>query len=69
MRICRPKRLYYVLLKKPRIFPNGGWTNFIATASLGQARYHARKLKRKYRQIDVRELGRRTPYVLPGSWL
>ena len=43
-------------------------SNFIATASLGRARYFAKKLKRKYRQIDVRERGKK-PYVLHNSWL
>ena len=66
---CYPKKLYYVLLYKARTFPDGGWSNFIATPHLGRARYYAKKLKRKHRQIDVRERGNRNPYVLKGSWL
>jgi len=69
MKIIRPKTLYYVALNKPRIFPDGGWSNFISTPSLGRARYLARRLKRARRQIDVRVRGQRGPYVLPGSWL
>ncbi len=60
------RRLYYVALYQPRTFP-GGWANFIVTPHLGRARYYAKRLKRKDRQIDVRERGR--AYVLKGSWL
>jgi len=28
MLFVRPKKLYYVLLYKPRTFPDGGWSNF-----------------------------------------
>lgn len=66
--ICRPKKRYYVGLKKPKTFSDGGWRNYIATPHLAQARYYAKKLKRKYRQIDVREWGKK-PYVLKSSWL
>ena len=68
MMICRPKKRYYVGLNKIKTFPDGGWRNFIVTPHLAQARYYAKKLKLKYRQIDVREHGK-TPYVLEGSWL
>lgn len=66
--ICLPRKRYYVALYKIRTFPDGGWANFIATPSLGRARYYAKKLKRKHRQIDVRTIGK-PPYVLKGSWL
>jgi len=69
MKHCWPKKRYYVALNRPKTFPDGGWSNYIATPSLGRARYYAKKLKRKYRQIDVREKGKKLPYVLPGSWL
>jgi len=69
MKHCYSKKRYYVALNHPKTFPDGGWSNFIATPSLGRARYYAKKLKRKYRQIDVREKGKRFPYVLPRSWL
>jgi hypothetical protein len=61
--MIRPHIMYYVMLNKWRTH-----SNFIATASLGRARYFAKKLKRKYRQIDVRERGKK-PYVLHNSWL
>lgn len=67
MRYCRSKKLYYVIIKKV-VHNNDGWRNFIATPLLSQARHYAKKLKRKCRQIDVRERGK-TPYVLKGSWL
>lgn len=62
------KKMYYVALNRPKTFPDGGWRDYMATPSLGRARYYAKKLKRKYRQIDVREKGKRF-YVLFGSWL
>jgi len=65
---CLAKKMYYVILYKPKISADGGWSNFIATSLLGRARYHAKKLKRQHRQIDVRVRGE-TPYVLKGSWL
>ena len=61
------RRLYYVALYKPRTF-YGGWANYIVTPYIGRARYYAKRLKRKDRQIDVRERGGRG-YVLKGSWL
>lgn len=61
--MIRPHIMYYVMLNKRRTH-----SNFIVTASLGRARYFAKKLKRKYRQIDVRERGKK-PYVLHNSWL
>jgi len=66
MKYCYPKKTYYVSTRW-RANPDGG-RNFIATSSLGRARYYAKKLKLKYRQIDVRERGQ-TTYVLAGSWL
>ena len=68
MKHCYAKKRYYVVLNKPKTFPDGGWSNFIATPSLGRARYYAKKLKRSMRQIDVREVGYKKPYVLEGSW-
>jgi hypothetical protein len=65
----RPKKLYYVALNKPKTWPDGGWSNFVSTPSLGRARYLAKRLKRAVRQIDVRVRGERRPYVLEGSWL
>jgi hypothetical protein len=48
---------------------NGKWSrNYICTPYLGRARYYAKKLKLKHRQIDVREQGKKS-YVLRGSWL
>jgi hypothetical protein len=66
--VCRPKKQYYVNLYKLRTFSDGGCSNFIATPSLAQARYYAKKLKLKHRQIDVREWGKKA-YVLNKSWL
>lgn len=63
-----PKKTYYVALNHSKTFPDGGWRDYIATPSLGRARYYAKRLKRKYRQIDVYEKGKK-PYVLPRSWL
>ena len=65
---CWSKKTYYVPLNKPKTFPDGSWSNFIGTPSLGRARYYANKLKLKYRQIDVHQQGKKG-YVLPGSWL
>jgi hypothetical protein len=59
-------KFFCVMLKRPLVTPRGS-TNFIATRSLGRARYFAKRLPRKYRQIDVRD-GRRK-YVLAWSWL
>ena len=71
MILCRPKKEYYVGLNK---MVEGGdvngrwWRNYICTPHLGRARYYAKKLKLKHRQIYVREQGKKT-YVLKGSWL
>ena len=65
--MIRAKTLYYVSLNQPKALPNG-WSNYIATPSLGRARYYAKRLKRSVRQIDVRVRGN-PPYVLEGSWL
>jgi len=62
------KKLYYVQLNKAKIHPDGGWCNYICTPHIGRARHYVKKLKRGYRQIDVREMGK-LPYVLKGSWL
>ena len=65
---CYHKKKYCVLLYKIRQWSDGSSANYIATPYLGQARYYAKKLKLKHRQIDVREIGKK-PYVLKGSWL
>jgi hypothetical protein len=62
-----PKKIYYVCCRWIA-YPEGGGRNFIRTASLGRARYYAKKLKLKVRQIDVRIRGEK-PFVLQGSWL
>jgi len=62
----RRHRLYYVMLDKCRELPHGN-SNFIVTPYLGRARYYAKRLRVRDRQIDVRERGR--AYVLKGSWL
>lgn len=67
MRYCYPRKKYYVSTRWRR-YPDGGGRDYVATASLGRARYYAKKLKLKYRQIDVRVWGK-PPYVLQGSWL
>jgi hypothetical protein len=67
MRHCWPKKRYYVSCRWIS-YQDGGGRNFIRTASLGRARYYAKRLKRSVRQIDVRIRGQK-PYVLPGSWL
>jgi hypothetical protein len=68
MIMCRTKKLYYVALNKAKVFHDGGWSNYIATPYLGRARYYAKKLKLRNRQIDVRAWGK-GKYVLQGSWL
>ena len=71
MIMCRTKKLYYVALNKEKVFHDAlgtSWSNFIATPYLGRARYYAKKLKLKTRQIDVRVWGK-GKYVLQGSWL
>jgi len=67
MKHCWPKKLYYVCCRWID-YPKGGGRNFIRTPSLGRARYYAKKLKLKVRQIDVRVRGQKV-YVLKGSWL
>jgi hypothetical protein len=62
----RHHRLYYVMLYKFRELPHGN-SNFIVTPYLGRARYYAKRLKVRDRQIDVRERGR--AYVLAWSSL
>jgi hypothetical protein len=62
----RRHRLYYVMLYKCRELPHGN-SNFIVTPYLGRARYYAKRLRVRDRQIDVRERGR--AYVLKGSCL
>jgi hypothetical protein len=57
-----------VALNKNKVFHDGSWCNYIATPYLGRARYYAKKLKLKNRQIDVRIWGK-GKYVLQGSWL
>jgi len=67
MKHCWPKKKYYVCCRWID-YPKGGGRNFICTPSLGRARYYAKKLKLKVRQIDVLEYGKKK-YVLQGSWL
>lgn len=69
LRRCYYRKSYLVGLNK---FVNdrygNGFANYISTPFLGRARYFAKRLPLKIRQIDVRERGKRT-YVLKGSWL
>ena len=58
---------YTVHVNKPIIKPNV-WKNYIETTCLNRAIRMSKKLKLKYRQIDVREWGKK-PYVLHNSWL
>jgi hypothetical protein len=67
MKHCWSKKLYYVCCRWIE-YPKGGGRNFIATKHLGRARYYAKRLKLKVRQIDVWEKGKKK-YVLKGSWL
>lgn len=67
MRYCWPKKLYHVRCRWID-YPNGGGRNFIATKHLGRARYYAKRLKLKKRQIDVHIRGEKV-YVLKNSWL
>jgi len=64
---CYSKKLYYVSSNKI-IRLSDGWRNYIRTASLSRAKMAAKRLKLKYRQIDVREKGKK-PFVLHNSWL
>jgi len=59
-------RRYCVMLYKARKF-SFGYSNYIVTPYLGRARYYAKRLKVRDRQIDVRERGR--AYVLAWSSL
>ena len=71
MIMCRTKKLYYVKLNNIKEYHDAlgtSWFNYIATPYLGRARYYAKKLKLKNRQIDVRVWGK-GKYVLQGSWL
>lgn len=63
---CYPKTHYYVSCRWHT--HHGGSRNYICTPSLGKARYHAKRLPRNIRQIDVRTKNSK-PYVLHGSWL
>ena len=65
---CWHKKLYYVRTKW-KAFENGGGRNYIATPSLARAMRMNKKLKVVERQIDVRERGKKEPYVLHNSWL
>jgi hypothetical protein len=48
----------------------GLWKNFIETTNLNSAIRFNKKLKLKYRQIDVTTYGRnRKRFVLKNSWL
>ena len=66
MKRCYPKKLYYVMCRWIEV--KNGSRNYVRTPSLGRARYYAKKLKLKVRQIDVRQMGKNA-YVLQGSWL
>jgi hypothetical protein len=66
MKHCWPKKLYYVMCRWVAV--KNGSRNYVRTPSLGRARYYAKKLKLKVRQIDVRQIGKKA-YVLQGSWL
>ena len=71
MIMCRHKKMYYVKLNKIKEYYDAlgsSSANYIATPYLGQARYYAKKLKLKYRQIDVRIWGK-GKYVLDKSWI
>ena len=58
MKHCWSKKLYYVCCRWID-YPKGGGRNFIATKHLGRARYYAKRLKLKERQIDVWEKGKK----------
>jgi hypothetical protein len=58
--------MYYVMCRWVTV--KNGSRNYVRTSSLGRARYYAKRLKLKVRQIDVRQMGKKT-YVLQGSWL
>lgn len=65
---CWHKKLYYVRTAW-KAFADGGGRNFLATPSLARAMRMNKKLKVVERQIDVRERGKKEPYVLHNSWL
>lgn len=67
MRYCYNKLQYYVSTRWRR-YADGSGTNYVTTPCVGRARYYAKKLPVKNRQIDVRVRGK-LPYVLQGSWL
>jgi len=67
-RKCYYRKMYYVRCRWIK-FTDGGGTNYIETPSLARAIRANKKLKRRVRQIDVREKGVRNPYVLHNSWL
>jgi hypothetical protein len=67
MRYCFAKTQYYVACRWIS-YSDGGGRNFIRTPVLGKARYYAKRLPLRIRQIDVRTNGK-PPYVLQGSWL
>jgi len=64
---CWTNKLYYVCCRLIAN-PKDGVRDFIEPKHLGRARYYAKKLKLKERQIDVWEKGKKK-YVLQGSWL
>lgn len=66
---CWHKKLYYVRCAWIEFRDGGGGRNYIATPSLARAIRMNKKLKRNARQIDVRERGKKEPYVLHNSWL
>jgi len=66
MIFSRPRKKYWVRTKWIKI-GNGG-RNFVATPSLARAKRLNKKLKLKYRQIDVRIRGKKA-YVLDKSWI
>jgi len=63
---CRPRKMYIVWTRQIR--RRGRWyRNFIATASLIQARYWAKKGPLKHVQFDLIDRGQ-APFVLKCSW-
>ena len=70
MKHCWNRRtLYSVHVNRPIEKP-GLWKNFIETTNLNSAIRFNKKLKLKYRQIDVTTYGRnRKRFVLKNSWL
>jgi hypothetical protein len=68
MRRCRNRRVQYMIHLNKFIVRKTYWRNFVETTSLKRAIRMSKKLKLKYRQIDVRQWGKK-PYVLHNSWL